>query len=269
MRAIALAYAGILAVGACTQDRIVFESTRALDGSDAGGSASNIWVVKANGTGLTPLTKGTNAGSVNPRWSPDGTRIVFESWRALDGTDAPNTNLESNIWNVTPDGVGLIPLTKGTDAVSLKPRWSPDGTRIVFQSNREFGALNIWLIKADGTGPTALTALTNTRFLGIEPGIPSWSPDGTRIVFVSGRALDGTDAIGQTHNIWLIKADGTGPTPLTTTKTAETGESSWSPDGTRIVFQSDRALDGTTRSMGPIRQAVRTTSGSSRRMAPV
>src|SRR5260370_32840055 len=118
MRAIALAYAGILAAGGCTQAGVVFESARALDGTDAAGSASNIWVIRADGSGLTPVTKATNAGSHNPRWSPDGARIVFESVRALDGTDAPNTKSTTTIWQDQHDRATLTPLSKYSAATS-------------------------------------------------------------------------------------------------------------------------------------------------------
>jgi hypothetical protein len=96
--------------------RIVFQSSRALDGTDAQNKNGkyNIWVIKADGTGLTPLTKTTGADNWEPRWSPNGTWIVFYSGRALDGSDAPNKNGTSNIWLVRPDGTGLTPLTKAT-----------------------------------------------------------------------------------------------------------------------------------------------------------
>src|SRR5260370_24705640 len=97
-------------------NRIVFESNRALDGTDAQGSAYDIWLVKADGTDLTPLTKTTGAQNWEPSWSPDGNRIVFESNRALDGSDAPNKNSTFNIWLMKADGTGLTPLTKTTAA---------------------------------------------------------------------------------------------------------------------------------------------------------
>src|SRR5260370_27599595 len=130
MQAILLAYGGVMAGGGCARDRIVFESARALDGTDALGSAYNIWLIKADGTGLTPLTRTKIAESGAPSWSPDGNRIVFQSNRALDGTDAQGSAYD--IWLVKADGTDLTPLTKTTAPPDCEPSWPPDGNGIVF-----------------------------------------------------------------------------------------------------------------------------------------
>src|SRR2546427_8964950 len=108
--------------------RVAFESSRKLDGSDAGNGngTSNIWRVNADGTGLTALTNATAgfAGSASPQWSPDGTRVVFESSRKLDGSDAANANRMSNIWQVHADGTELTALTTATAASSNRPQYS-------------------------------------------------------------------------------------------------------------------------------------------------
>jgi len=110
--------------------KIVFHSSRKLDGSDAANTnfTSNIWRVNADGTGLTPLTNATASGahSLYPQWSPDGSKIVFHSSRKLDGSDAANTNGTSNIWRVNADGTGLTPLTNATasGAHSFYPQFS-------------------------------------------------------------------------------------------------------------------------------------------------
>jgi hypothetical protein len=96
--------------------RIIFHSSRKLDGSDARNAygTNNIWRVNADGTSLTPLTIATavNADSYDAQWSLNGSQVVFVSRRKLDGTDAPNTNRTNNIWIVNADGSGLAPLTK-------------------------------------------------------------------------------------------------------------------------------------------------------------
>src|SRR5215472_2536087 len=171
---------------------------------------------------------------------------VFESSRKLDGRDAPNGNGTVNIWRVNFDGTGLMPLTKATaaGASSSAPQWSPDGSKVVFTSQRKLdgsdalnanGTNNIWRVNADGTGLTPLTTAT-----GAPSGNPQWSPDGSQVVFESFRNIDGSDAWGS-RNIWRVNADGTGLKPLTTT-TAEGAH--WSPDGSKIVFQS--TANGTT-----------------------
>jgi TolB protein len=94
--------------------RIAFASSRALDGSDAGSSMLNIWVINADGSGERPLTTLSAASSSQPAWSSGGSRILFSSTRALDGSDTPNTNATGNIWIMNSDGTGAKPLTRNT-----------------------------------------------------------------------------------------------------------------------------------------------------------
>src|SRR5260370_20762692 len=80
---------------------ITFGSGRALDGSDAINAPNqtfNVWVVNADGSGTTPLTKLTanNTDSFHPFPSPDRNNLTFTSARALDGSDPANSNLTPN-----------------------------------------------------------------------------------------------------------------------------------------------------------------------------
>ena len=127
---------------------IVFYSARNPDGSDAPGENGtfNIWRLNADGTGLAPITSviADGAGGYRSQWSPDGTEVVFDSTRKLDGTDAPNPNGTSNIWRVHIDGTGLVPLTNATadGAGSFRPEWSPDGAQVVFDSTRNLDGMD-------------------------------------------------------------------------------------------------------------------------------
>jgi Tol biopolymer transport system component len=241
--------------------KVVFVSRRNLDGTDTPSVnfTYNIWRANADGTGLTPLTNtiANGAGGATPQWSPDGSNIVFNSSRRLDGTDAPNANFTFNIWRMSADGTGLTPLTNATAARadSAAPQWSPDGSKIVFNSSRRLDGAdapnanftyNIWRMNADGTG---LVPLTTATALGADSAGLQWSPDGSKLVFNSSRSLDGTDApnTNRTSNIWHANADGTGLVPLTTATAlgADSFEPQWSPDGSKLVFNSTRKLDGT------------------------
>ena len=221
--------------------KVAFSSSRKLDGSDAANlnRTYNIWRANADGTGLMPLTTATAAGadSIIPQWSPDGTQLVFYSSRKLDGSDAANLNGTFNIWRVNADGTGLRIITNTTamGTSSFDPRWSPDGSKIVFASSRKLdgsdapnsnNTSNIWRTNADGSGLTPLTALTAANAGSFEP---AWSGDGTKIIFSSSRKLDGSDApnANLTGNIWRMNADGTNPMPLT--NATSNGASSFSP----------------------------------------
>jgi len=240
---------------------ITFQSSRALDGSDAANtnSVANVWLVNPDGTGTAALTKLTStfASSFNPVWSADGSKIASAAGRALDGTDADNTNGTRNVWEVNSDGSGathLTGLTASGTSVDF-PVWSPDGSKIAFQSARNLDGsdslspnfiINIWVVNSDGSG--SATALTKTTLNGTSNESPVWSPDGSKIVFASARKLDGSNAVNTngTKNIWLMNANGSGITPLTklTAVGADSDVPSWTADGSKVVFQSGRALDG-------------------------
>lgn len=104
------------------------------------------------------------------------------------------------------------------------PSWSPDGTKIVFYSERD-GNSEIYVMGADGSNPTRLT------YTAASEGYPNFSPDGKKISFDTDR--DGN------FEIYVMNADGSNPTRLTH-NTARDVSASWSPDGKKIAFMSDR-----------------------------
>ena len=111
----------------------------------------------------------------------------------------------------------------------------PSGDDIAFVSSRE-GDYAIYLMDADGSGEGRVTDERGDTSTGAGVQFqtdPAWSPDATRIAFASAR--EGT------FDIYLMNADGTGTTRLTSTNANDRGPS-WSPDGRRIAFS--RSSDG-------------------------
>ncbi len=191
--------------------RIVYESKQ-LDNWD-------IWVMNADGTGKTRVTKHRERDS-DATWSPDYSQIVYASERT--GDDPPNR--EIFVMNTETGDSG--PLTRLTFQAGkdYDPSWSPNGKRIAFLSKRD-GDWEIYLVNPDGTN---LVNLTNNKYTDTDP---SWSPDGSRIAFASDRNDPGSDA-----EIYTMKANGTDVKKLTDNAYAD-GDPSWSADGTRIAFE--------------------------------
>ena len=140
----------------------------------------------------------------------------------------PKTEDEfSHIFLANSDGSQLTQLTT-TPRRDVSPAWSPDGTRIVFASDRT-GNMEVFVMNADGSEQTRLTTHADNGSFA-----PAWSPDGKRIAFISNR----DDAVG----IFVMNADGSNQTRLTDNKALSDLEPDltlrWSPDGQRIVFVS-------------------------------
>jgi TolB protein len=153
-----------------------------------------IYTVNVDGSGLTRLTNPVGIGDdEGPSWSPDGTRLAFV--RSTDST--------GDVFVMNPDGSNLIRLTGGRYLRS--PAWSPDGRLIAYArapsstGNPDF---DIYIMNADGSQVRQLTSGPAADWS------PSWSPDGTRIVFYS----EGRDP-GQ--SIFIVNVDGSGVTRVT------------------------------------------------------
>jgi TolB protein len=176
-----------------------------------------VFTALPDGSGVRQVTSGTENGAIEPTFSPDGSKLVFESHR-YDSDDP------GRLWIVNADGTGLRQLTQGPD--DRQPVWSPAGDRIVFQ-RQQGGQWDLWTIAPDGTAPFNVT-----RTRGLDETDASWSPSGTWLVYSSdGRNVD-------LASLFTIGADGKGRQRLTRGKRTYDGAPSWSPDGATIAFES-------------------------------
>jgi TolB protein len=215
----------------------------------------DVYTMNPDGTGVFRVT--TDPGrDINPRWSPDGSRIAISS----------NRGGEFDIWVVNADGTGDPVQVSGFGSETVRdsfPSWTADGQSIVFQ--RAFSA-EVWSANADGSGgeaklgdgfvpgasargqKVAFTSTADLKLLVLNLGDgttaqvtsgpanqldaePNWSARGNDLVF-------SRDTTGVQSDLYVVHSDGTGLVRLTDTSSVAASEGSpvWSPDGTRIAF---------------------------------
>ena len=194
--------------------RIVFSSDRE--------ETDEIWTANWDGSEPARVTHTLPNFALEPTFSPDGERIVFE----VDN-DAPEEEQIGTIWTIRIDGSDLKQLTPGTDYDDRQPNWSPTGERILFQ-RREPGSDNwdIYTIAPDGSDLRQVTTQPS------EDTDASWSPDGQWIVYSS----DHDDV--EVANLFIISVTGGKPVRVTYNETGYDGAPSWSPDRAWIAFES-------------------------------
>jgi TolB protein len=136
-----------------------------------------------------------------------------------------------DIYAIQPNGTARVRLTASA-GLDIEPAWSPDGRQVAFTSGRGGSDptcqsscnLDVYVMNADGS---RVKRLTDDPARDREP---AWSPDSSKIVFTSTRGD------GFSGDLYVMNADGTGETPITTTSPTFEKHAAWSPDGARIAF---------------------------------
>lgn len=218
----------------------------ALDGSEASATDGNydrrrFYLMDPDGSNITELLPGQPASGKNfADVSPDLTKVVFQ-----DASDAPK------VYEVGLDGSGFRVLTDG-DRIEGDPAYSPDGTRIVF--NRADGETVTLGIRDLASGEvTMLPTTAGSRpdgSQGDQPEHPSWSPDGSSIVYA--RMHYTGDGQLQWSQLTIVDVATGELTELPVPRELRAGEPRFSPDGSLILFASDSAETSLGRDYGNV-----------------
>jgi dipeptidyl aminopeptidase/acylaminoacyl peptidase len=225
---------------------------------------SSIWVVPSDGSAAPRRLSAEGFSSNSPRWSPDGKTLAILSARSseLPAGEAP----KSQIYLLSIAGGGeAIALTKLKNGVQIY-QWSPEGSRIVVVSTsgpmdgvatadrksdvRHYTHIqykfndtgwfddkrrHLWVVSVPGGEAKQITEGQDWNDTD-----PQWSPDGTRIAFVSDRTGKAYD---DSHNtdVWVIPAAG-GTLTKVSDHAFEDENPRWSPDGKQILFTGQTAF---------------------------
>jgi TolB protein len=132
-----------------------------------------VYVIDVDSSNLRQLT--SNGGvNINPRWSPDGTQIVFYGYAlgAFDDMGDPNS-LRTEIFLIDADGSNLLNLSQST-GLDYHPSWSPDGEWIAFASTR--ASPGIFIMRPDGSDVRMVTNEPPFAEGGRGANNPVWRP---------------------------------------------------------------------------------------------
>jgi dipeptidyl aminopeptidase/acylaminoacyl peptidase len=206
---------------------------------------THLYLVPAAGGPSVQLTRGEKSATA-ARWSPDSKWLAFLSPRIGD---------KNQVFALPRDGGEAVQLTKSETAVS-NFEWSPDGTAIAYTTSQaeskekkarkealgdfevvraEYAYSHLWTIDVGEAMKAPSAGQERTKGADFSVGSFAWAPDGKRIAFSATANPDLTRL--HTADLYLLTLDGNAITSVVTQPGPDTNPK-WSPDGTRLAFQS-------------------------------
>ena len=226
-----------------------------------------IWITNTDGTTAPKILVDESWSPGSPRWLPDGKSVSFISSRSPDDTGAVaarrTTSGRAQLWVMTLGASSPRRVSSVRNGVS-NCTWAPDGVQVACLSRtgpsdnwpagkersdvRHYTSMSykfndsgwfddrrshIWIIDTRSGGGSARQLTEGDEWNDTDP---QWSPDGTRIAFVSNRTGKEFDQ-DRNADVWVIPAGGGSLTRISTA-TGPDNNPRWSPDGKTIVFLS-------------------------------
>jgi len=190
-------------------------------------TGAQLWILDNLAGEARPAHEGLIADLDDFDWSPAGRYIAYTAPQP-DGS-------ERDIYRLDTETGEIANLTADSPVWDSAPAWSPDSRLIAFVSDRAGsgkGLDNIWVMPPDGSNPRNVT---NSAWEDVSP---SWSPDGSWIIFYRW-SVNEEDADGMTAGVWLVRTDGSDEQLLVGMGGLLAGldPPAWSPDGRYIAYQ--------------------------------
>ena len=193
------------------------------------GTGDTVHVANVDGSDVQAFERTNLAGDAKaPRWSPDGTKIVFQGKRGLQIGNLYILDVTTGRVDQITD---LEPMTAGL--WWMAPTFSADGQTVYFNKARIAGIggpdigqhWDIWSVPASGGEPTLIRRDAFTADV---------SPSGNAIAYVGARS---GDAGFETADVYVARADGSDARKIATGPAVESPR--WSPDGSQIAYSAD------------------------------
>lgn len=176
-------------------------------------SANQICIMNADGSGYRRLTTEDGIQHYYPALAPDGKSVIYSAYREDNVYEIYEMNLADGSVRQVTDRLGVL----------NSPDISPDGAQIVFMRWTVASNQNqVWVMNRDGSNPR--------RVVNGAGWDPSWSPDGSQILFASDR--------GGSNQLWVVNLDGSGLHQVSHLP-ALRGRSDWSPQNLIVTYSGE------------------------------